>query len=121
MAGILSGLEQFGFSNLEEVKVFEQQKKEESSTAESKTAEVTEQDLLFDKSYVCPICDKEFKVKTVKVGKAKLVGTDLDLRPKYANVDMLKYDIILCPHCGYATLSRYFKFITSPQMRCMVR
>lgn len=117
MAGILSGLEQFGFSNLEEVKVFEQQKKEESSTAESKTAEVTEQDLLFDKSYVCPICDKEFKVKTVKVGKAKLVGTDLDLRPKYANVDMLKYDIILCPHCGYATLSRYFKFITSPQMK----
>ena len=39
MAGILSGLEQFGFSNLEEVKVFEQQKKEESKKIAEQQAE----------------------------------------------------------------------------------
>ena len=80
-------------------------------------AEPVEQDFLFEKSYTFSICDKEFKAKTVKIGKAKLVGTDLDLRPKYENVDMLKYDIISCPHCGYTALSRYFKFITAPQAK----
>ena len=30
---------------------------------------------------------------------------------------MLKYDIIMCPHCGYAALSRYFKFVTAPQAK----
>ena len=30
---------------------------------------------------------------------------------------MLKYDIILCPYCGYAALSRFFKFVTSPQAK----
>lgn len=74
-----------------------------------------EQDFLFDKTFQCPLCDREFKARTVKIGKAKLIGTDLDLRPKYENIDMLKYDVILCPHCGYASLSRYFKFLTAAQ------
>ncbi len=30
---------------------------------------------------------------------------------------MLKYDVIMCPCCGYSALSRYFKFITSPQAK----
>ncbi len=76
-----------------------------------------EQDFLFDKTYTCSICEKEFKAKTVKIGKAKLIGTDLDLRPKYENIDMLKYDVISCPFCGYTSLSRYFKFLTAPQAK----
>ena len=79
--------------------------------------EPEEKDFLFDKSYTCPVCDTEFKTKTIKVGKAKLLGTDSDLRPKYDKVDSLKYDIILCPHCGYAALARYFKVITPPQAK----
>ena len=76
-----------------------------------------EHDYLFDKAFKCPICDKDFKAKTVKVGKVKLAGTDLDLRPKYDQVDLIKYDVIMCPHCGYATLSRFFKFVTTPQAK----
>lgn len=116
MAGLLAGLEQFGLSNLENMDLYEQPKKAETDS-EGKPAPKTvqEQDYLFDKSFTCPICDKEFKAKTVKVGKVKLAGTDMDLRPKYEQVDLLKYDIISCPHCGYAALSRYFKFVTSPQ------
>lgn len=73
--------------------------------------------MLFDKTYRCPVCDKEFKSRTVKAGKARLIGSDSDLRPKYEHVDMLKYDVIMCPCCGYSALSRYFKFITSPQAK----
>ncbi|WMC91844.1 DUF2225 domain-containing protein [Kineothrix sp. MB12-C1] len=116
MSGLLSGLEQFGLSGLENMDLYEKPKRE----AAAKTAEeqvIQEQDFLFDKTFTCPICDKEFKSRTVKIGKAKLIGTDMDLRPKYEHVDLLKYDIIMCPSCGYAALSRYFKFITSPQAK----
>ena len=34
--------------------------------------------------------------------------TDCDLRPKYENIDVLKYDFIVCEHCGYATLRRFY-------------
>lgn len=115
MAGLLSGLEQFGLGNLENMDLYEKPKKKEEAEAEAHV--VQEQDFLFDKTFTCPICDKEFKARTVKIGKAKLIGTDPDLRPKYEQVDLLKYDIIMCPSCGYAALSRYFKFLTSPQAK----
>ena len=89
MAGLLSGLEQFGLGNLEKLDLYESEA-EKAKQEKAAVAEPVEQDFLFEKSYTCSICDKEFKAKTVKIGKAKLVGTDLDLRPKYENVDMLK-------------------------------
>ena len=116
MAGLLSGLEQFGLGNLENMDLYETQKKEEQG-AGAAAHKVQEQDFLFDKAFTCPICDREFKARTVKIGKAKLTGSDLDLRPRYEQIDLLKYDVIMCPHCGYAALSRFFKFVTSPQAK----
>ena len=118
MADLLSGLEQFGLGNLKNMNLYDEPKKAEGDDKASAAAPVMqEQDYLFDKATTCPICDKEFKTKTVKVGKVKLAGTDMDLRPKYDQVDLLKYDIVMCPHCGYAALSRFFKFVTSPQAK----
>lgn len=118
MAGLLSGLEQFGLSNLENMDLYDTQKKDENGAGGKAAAPtVQEQDFLFDKSYTCPICSREFKARTVKIGKAKLSGSDLDLRPRYEQIDLLKYDIIMCPSCGYTALSRFFKFITAPQAK----
>jgi len=118
MADLLSGLEQFGLGNLKNMNLYEDTTKKADENDKKPAAPVMqEQDYLFDKTYTCPICDKEFKNRTVRVGKVKLSGTDLDLRPKYDQVDLLKYDIIMCPHCGYAALSRFFKFVTSPQAK----
>lgn len=116
MAGILSGLARFGLGKLEDMELYEAPKKEEAVADNKPAAPVMqEQDFLFDKSCTCPICDKEFKTRTVKVGKAKLSGSDMDLRPRYEQIDMLKYDVIMCPFCGYTALSRFFKFVTAPQ------
>ncbi|MCR5755706.1 MAG: DUF2225 domain-containing protein, partial [Acetatifactor sp.] len=52
-----------------------------------------------------------------KTGKAKLLGTDPDLRPKYDGIDAVKYDVILCPSCGYTALTRFFNNITSGQAK----
>jgi len=118
MAGLLSGLEQFGLNNMENMNLYETNKKGEEGGEEGKPVQtVQEQDFLFDKSYTCPLCDREFKARTVKIGKARLAGSDLDLRPRYEQIDLLKYDVIMCPSCGYTSLSRFFKYLTSPQAK----
>jgi uncharacterized protein (DUF2225 family) len=116
MANLLSGLAKFGLGNLEDEKLFEEEKKATSPSGDNTaTKETTEEDLLFDKSYKCPVCDCDFKTKTVRTGKAKLLGTDYDLRARYQGLDPLKYDVVSCPKCGYTTVTRYFNTITSPQ------
>lgn len=118
MAGLLTGLEQFGLTNLEDVDVFEKAQEEKAEPAEQKTDPVQlEKECLFEKSYTCPVCDNEFKAKTVKIGKAKFLGADMDLRPKYDHIDTLKYDVLVCPKCGYAALGRFFKYLTNMQMK----
>lgn len=120
MAGLLDGLGSFGLGDLENASIFEKEKEvDENQASLSPEQAKTQQEIefLFDKSYSCPICDKEFKSKTVKAGKAKLAGTDMDLRPRYEGIDIIKYDVVMCPRCGYATLGRYFKYISDFQAK----
>lgn len=53
----------------------------------------------------------------IRTGKVKLLSADTDLRPKYQLVDSLKYDALVCPSCGYAALSRFFKFMMPAQAK----
>jgi uncharacterized protein (DUF2225 family) len=118
MSNIFSGLESLGFGNLSGIELFENKEKEkEKAKKAAEPVEVKEADLIFDKTFMCPVCDKEFKSKFVRTGKVKLIGQDSDLRPRYQHVDSLKYDAVVCPNCGYAALNRFFNFMTSAQAR----
>ena len=75
----------------------------------------SDEPFVFGKKNTCPICNKEFKNPTVKTSKARMIGSDQDLRPRYEGINPLKYDVILCPNCGYAALERYFKNVTQVQ------
>lgn len=77
--------------------------------------EKEESNYIFDKSMNCPICDKDFKTKQVKTGKARFLGTEDDLRPRYSGVDTVKYDVCMCPYCGYASTIREFNNVTPKQ------
>lgn len=116
--GLLSGLEALGLKNLGDMDIFD--KKEESKLPQGKTAtkgnetSVDEKTLIFEKMTDCPVCDSKIKVKVVKSNVRPLMP-DMDLRPRYQNIDPLKYDIISCPNCGYTALSRYFAGIVSIQ------
>lgn len=115
---ILSGLKGLGLDGLENMDIFEEEKAEPEKTAAAAVVnKVMEKDLIYDKSYDCPVCDGKFSAKIMKTGKAKLIGTDQDLRAKYDGIDPIKYDVLLCPACGYAALSRYFTNITSAQAK----
>lgn len=116
MENLFSDLEAFGLNNLSDMNIYEEKEKEEGQKkTEDKKPSFTEEDIVFDKTYSCPVCDREFKAKTVKSGKVKLLSLDFDLRPKYHLFDPLKYDAIICPYCGYAALNRFFKYVTSTQ------
>ena len=120
MANLFSGLESFGLGKLSNMDVYdsgENASSKKDQDAQTKQPQVTEADLIFDKTYKCPVCDGEFKSKTVKTGKVKLISADTDLRPKYQLVDSLKYDVVACPVCGYAALNRFFQYMTTAQAK----
>lgn len=116
MAGLLSGLSSLGLGNLEDSKVFETEKKEQKEVLKV-PVKVEEKDIIYDRNFECPVCGNKFTSKTMKTGKAKLIGTDMDLRPRYEGADVVKYDVEVCPVCGYAALSRYFNSMTSVQAK----
>jgi uncharacterized protein (DUF2225 family) len=120
MAGIFSGFEKLGLGNIGGEDLFEDPKKKEvaikKEEPKKKLQLVHEEDFLYDKKYKCPVCDSDFEAKTVRTGKVKMKGVDIDLRPDYDELDQNKYDVIACPACGYAALGRYFPNLNKVQI-----
>ena len=119
MAGLLSGLSEIGLGGLENMEVYEQPEDKEAEKQAEENPEVKEETFLFDKSYECPVCYQGFKAKTVRSGKLRSLGTDRDLRPLYDQMEPLKYDVVICPHCGYAALTRFFGGLTAGQIKAI--
>ncbi len=122
--GLFSDMGRFGLGEYENTEVFEHEKrnaavsKKRNSQAEPVINPVErEKDALFDKHYTCPVCDLSFKAKSIRVGKVKLIGKDSDLRPIYDGIDPIKYDVVVCDKCGYASLTRYFGKLSTRQMK----
>ena len=119
MAGLLSGLSEIGLGGLENMEVYEQPEDKEAEKQAEEKPEVKEETFLFYKSYECPVCYQGFKAKTVRSGKLRSLGTDRDLRPLYDQMEPLKYDVVICPHCGYAALTRFFGGLTAGQIKAI--
>lgn len=118
MGNLFTGLDSLGLGKLSDMDVYEnEEKKDAKPQVSQEKPEINEAELIFDKNFTCPVCEREFKAKTIKTGKIKLAGADSDLRPKYQSVDSLKYDVIACPRCGYAALNRYFNYMTAAQAK----
>lgn len=121
--GILSGLEKFGFASADKISLFEDEaaKNAEAGKGGAAKEEVkTEDFFLLDKEITCIVCDKKFKTKMVKSGKAKRMEPDKDLRPRFEIIDVLKYQVTACPHCGYSAMDNQFTTIM-PAQRKLVR
>ena len=116
---IFDGLGKFGLGDLQGTNLFEEEKKAEESSPEEKqkSSEDIEAEMLIDKKFKCPQCDKQFTSKIVRSGKARLLSQDIDLRPRHEGINTVKYDVIMCPHCGFAALSKFFNAVTSPQLK----
>jgi uncharacterized protein (DUF2225 family) len=114
-----SGLEKLGFSGMENLDITQDKKEKKKKTpAEAKkVVRLTEKDYLLDKKIICPICDREFTTKTVKSARLKRLEPDSDLRPNFNGIDSVKYDVTVCPHCGYAALNNRFPHVSPTELR----
>jgi hypothetical protein len=75
----------------------------------------SEKEYIFDKKMTCVVCDMPFTTKVLKSSKARRIGSDADLRPRYQNIDILKYGVCSCPNCGYSALHSSFAHISTRQ------
>lgn len=111
-----------GLGNMEGAEIFEEDSKDKKAPVKEEVKpkeakQLEESDFLFDKKCNCPVCQKDFTYPAVKTGKARLIGVDEDLRGRYQNFDPNKYQIIACPHCGYAASLNAFPNVSSGQIK----
>ena len=113
MAGLLSGLEKLGLEGWGDLDIFGSDEDKKTKKREPEVVKqpviLSEEDFIYDKTFNCPVCGKEAVSKVMKTSKAKSIGMDADLRPKYDGIDSQKYDVVLCKRCGYSALTRYFE------------
>ncbi len=123
MDHLFDGLEEFGMGSISKnVNLFEDEEKDKATRQEEEVDQehhlVPPEDVfIYDKNITCPVCGIVFKSKIVKTGKAKLLSTDSDLRPIYEGIDVVKYDAIVCTHCGYASFEKNFKEVSEYQIK----
>ncbi|MDD7794954.1 DUF2225 domain-containing protein [Clostridium sp. 'White wine YQ'] len=113
MNDIFSGLENLGFDDLKNLKVYDEAKKQES--VQNKVKQVSQEDFLFDKQVSCPVCGTSFKTPTYKVNGPRKKGQDTDLFIHYDVVNPYFYDVWVCNSCGYAAMKADFPKIKSFQ------
>ena len=78
--------------------------------------ESEEASLLFDKSYRCPVCENEFTARTIRSVKLRRIGTDVDLRVRYKDIDPRRYRILECARCGYAAFDTDFPGLSKQEL-----
>lgn len=115
---LLSGLEKFGL-NVEKIDkdLFKKEFEKQNSRPKSKIQPSQfEKDFLYNKKINCTVCRDPFDVKIVKSARLRRMEPDFDLRPRYHDIDPVKYDVYSCPHCGYTAMPRYFEHLTKGQI-----
>jgi len=63
---------------------------------------------LFDKQIICPVCNSQFKSKTVKSKSPRVVSKDSDFFIRYSVANPYFYDVLICNSCGYAAMRSDF-------------
>lgn len=120
MSGLLSGLASLGLGKLVGAQIYEEPEKPKTVQQTPKMAEkpqISESELIYDRSFECPVCASKITSKVMKSGRARLEGMDEDLRPRYEGIDSVKYDVVMCPICGFSALTRYFKPLIPSQVK----
>ncbi len=116
---ILNSLSEVGLEKIQNRDIFHEDgdvaKKEQPVVKPA--SDKKETDYLYEKTYVCPICNVTFKALTVKKIKPRLIDTEPDMRPVYQVLDITKYDAVACEKCGYAALGKHFDEISEMQIK----
>lgn len=77
-------------------------------------------ELLYDKKLECPVCNKEFATKKVRVSRLKLIKRDEDLLSYYEGENPLIYNVFVCPNCGYAATESRFDSVSAREKKILL-
>jgi len=66
---------------------------------------------LYDKRVKCSVCNKEFITKKVRTSKLILSKRDSDFLSYYKGENPIKYNVFVCPYCGYSAVEENFNDI----------
>ena len=72
-------------------------------------APLSDDNLLFDREVLCPVCEEKFKTKNVRSSKLRLDKVDNDLRQRFVDFEPLWYLVWTCPNCYYSNFNFEFK------------
>lgn len=65
-------------------------------------------DELYEKKLNCPVCDKDFVTYKVRSTQLKIVKKDSDFLTYYKGENPIKYNVFVCPKCGYSAMEKSF-------------
>ena len=114
---VLQGIEKYGLGSLAKLRVFPV---DPSLLPKEDKPDIDIKAYLYPKDHECPVCKETFSANLVRVSKIRLDHLDFDLRPVYAPVDPLLYDVIVCPVCGHAAIKDRFFDITERQAEWVI-
>lgn len=116
--GIFSGLEEFGFKDLNGIDIYEdkEKKNEKEKDEPVKKQVIGEEAYLYDKNVTCPVCRSEFFARAVRTNGYKLKARESDFYIKYDLINPYFYDILLCDTCGYAAMKSDFDKLRKNQI-----
>jgi len=112
---IFAELAGFGLSKVADEKkdVYESEDKPapKPKVIEKSAEEFRIDDYIYSKKFHCPVCEVDFETYVTKDSKLRRVTTEYDLRPVYAPIEPMLYDVIVCDKCGYAAYRESFNVI----------
>ncbi|MBZ9689070.1 DUF2225 domain-containing protein [Clostridium estertheticum] len=106
---MFSGLENMGFDNINDIKIYNK----EITIEKEKKEENTEKSLLYSKEVTCPVCNHVFKASAVKSSAYRMIKKDSDFFIRYSLINPYFYDVWVCNSCGYSAMKADFYSIRS--------
>lgn len=117
MLNLFEELKCIGFKELDQVTLYPPKLQVTENLLNSPDKQLTLEDILYDKSYTCPVCGNQFKSKAIRSGKNRLLTVELDLKANYERVNPLLYECVVCEKCGYAAIGRNFNQVSTRQIQ----
>lgn len=74
-----------------------------------------EADVLYQKKVKCPICNNDFTTSKMRSTKVRIDKVDGDLMNHYIGENPTKYQVFVCPKCGYSAMENSFNSIRAAQ------
>ncbi|SCG82973.1 hypothetical protein DW1_1402 [Proteiniborus sp. DW1] len=72
-------------------------------------------DALYTKKVKCPVCNNEFTTSKMRTTQVRIDKVDGDFMNHYKSENPLKYQVFVCPKCGYSALENRFNKIRAAE------